>query len=95
MDLDRQKFIKLIRLFWLKYETKIIPAIGLILVAGISFEAGILKSQNWQEKPIIIEKPAEVQVCSESTESNASKASNLSSATKIDPESTNTQPKDR
>jgi len=47
-----------IKNFWLKYESKIVLIIGFILVAAISFEAGILKGQNWQQKPLIIEKTA-------------------------------------
>ncbi len=46
--------------FWLNYETKIVLIIGFILVAAVSFEAGILKGQKWEQKPLIIEKPAQV-----------------------------------
>ncbi|HRY82160.1 MAG TPA: hypothetical protein P5232_00425 [Candidatus Moranbacteria bacterium] len=44
--------------FWQKYEYKIILFLGFILVATISFEAGILKSQGMEQNPLIIEKPA-------------------------------------
>ncbi len=40
-------------------ETKIAMGIGLILTAVIAFEAGILKGQNWQQKPLVIEKAGE------------------------------------
>jgi hypothetical protein len=43
--------------FWQKYESKIVLAIGLILVATLAFEAGALKGQKWQQEPLIIEKP--------------------------------------
>lgn len=49
-----------IKNFWLNYETKIVLIIGFILVAAVSFEAGILKGQKWEQKPLIIEKPAQV-----------------------------------
>jgi hypothetical protein len=44
--------------FWQNYETKIVLAIGFILVAVIAFEAGALKGQKWQKEPLIVEKPA-------------------------------------
>lgn len=47
-----------IKEMWIKHEPKIVLAAGFILVAVLSFEAGILKGQKSQEKPIIIEKPA-------------------------------------
>lgn len=53
-----KKFIKIAKQFWLKHETKFVLIIGFILVAVISFEAGILKGQNWQSAPLVIEKPA-------------------------------------
>lgn len=37
-------------------EAKIALGIGLILVAVIAFEAGILKGQNWRATPLVIEK---------------------------------------
>lgn len=40
---------------FLKYEFKIILISGLILIAFISFEAGIIKGKGYAEKPIIIE----------------------------------------
>jgi hypothetical protein len=44
-----------IRQFWLKYENKIVLAIGLILIAAISFEAGYLHGQkkNGQESVVV------------------------------------------
>jgi hypothetical protein len=40
-------------------EAKIALGIGLILVAVISFEGGVLKGQNWQQKPLVIERAGE------------------------------------
>lgn len=47
-------------------EAKIVLGIGLILVAVIAFEAGVLKGQNWQAAPLVIEKSGE---CSAGTNS--------------------------
>ncbi len=55
--------------FW-KYEAKIVVFLGMILVAVISFEVGILQGQKWQQEPMIVEVPA-VAVASNQTESNA------------------------
>lgn len=68
-----------IKEFFQRYETKIILAIGLVLTAIISFEAGVLKGQNFEQKPLVIEKPGE---CPEK-ETGPAQASNL------DPESKN------
>jgi hypothetical protein len=47
-----------IGVFWLKYEQKIILAIGIILVAAISFEAGYLHGQKNKDEPIAVNKAA-------------------------------------
>jgi hypothetical protein len=49
--------------FWLVYEQKIILAIGIILIAAISFEAGFLKGQQNknEQEPIIVNKVAAVE----------------------------------
>lgn len=47
-------------------EAKIVLGIGLILVAIIAFEAGVLNGQNWQAAPLVIEKSGE---CSAGTNS--------------------------
>ncbi|MFH0969609.1 MAG: hypothetical protein V1804_03825 [Patescibacteria group bacterium] len=51
-------FLK-IKQVWLKYEQKIVLLFGLILVAAISFQFGILKGEKWQKPALIIEKPAQ------------------------------------
>lgn len=59
MSTEKPKTLKFkIKEFWQKHESKIVLTIGMIIVAILVFEAGILKSQNWQQKPLIIEKPA-------------------------------------
>ncbi len=42
-----------------KHEAKIALAAGLVLLAAISFEAGIMKGKTAQENPILIEKASE------------------------------------
>jgi hypothetical protein len=44
--------------WWKKHSDKIILAIGIILIAGISFEAGFLKGQKNQKDPITINQVA-------------------------------------
>ncbi|MFZ5982567.1 MAG: Ada metal-binding domain-containing protein [Patescibacteria group bacterium] len=44
-----------IRAFWQKYESKLVLALGLVLVAGISFQAGYLQGQSQKEAPIVFE----------------------------------------
>ena len=62
---------------WGKYEPKIILILGFVLVASLSFEAGILKGRKIQENPIVIEKTAQIQDLSNSASINSSKAQNL------------------
>lgn len=65
-----------IRAFWLQYEAKIVLIIGFILVAIIAFEAGVLKGQNWQQKPLIIEKPASASETCQTVNNNPSEGQN-------------------
>lgn len=48
-----------IRDFFKKHESKIILAVGLILVSVVSFETGILKGRELKENPIVIETSAQ------------------------------------
>lgn len=48
--------------FWGKYEQKIIVCFGMVLIAVISFQVGILKGSEWQKDPVVIEKVPENQV---------------------------------
>jgi hypothetical protein len=50
--------------FFSQYEFKIVLFLGFILVAFISFEAGIMKGRGYSEKPIIIDKSPLDQVAS-------------------------------
>ncbi len=46
-----------------RHESKIILIFGLVLVAVISFEGGVLKGKTIQDNPLVIEKaPASVQI---------------------------------
>ena len=40
--------------FWLKYEKKIVLAVGIILIAAVSFEAGYLEGQKNKREPIVV-----------------------------------------
>lgn len=59
--MSTEKIKKYIKQFWLKHETKVVLIIGFILVAIIAFEAGTLQGQKWQQKPLVIEKPAQTE----------------------------------
>jgi len=59
--------------FWLKHEQKIILAIGIILIAAISFEAGFLKGQQNKQESVVVNKTttaavAGASVCPEQAE---------------------------
>jgi len=51
-------FSQKIKDFWLKYGEKVILAVGIILIALVSFEAGFLKGQKNQKEPIAINQAA-------------------------------------
>ena len=72
-----KRFLK-IKEFWLKYEQKIVLIFGLILVAAISFEIGVLKGENYQKSPLIIEKSTECNNTPDTVESGQ-KTQNLTS----------------
>jgi hypothetical protein len=63
-DLNQNKisqkitFSQKIKDFWLKYEEKIILAIGIILIAGIAFEAGFLQGEKNKKEPVVVDKIA-------------------------------------
>jgi cytoskeletal protein RodZ len=88
MSTGKPKTIKSkLKNFWFEYETKVVLVIGFILVAVISFEAGTLKGQKWQQKPLIIEKPAQI------SENNANKAdlSDVENTQKVENQADNSQ----
>ena len=49
-----------IKELFLKYEQKIVLIIAFCLISAISYEFGVLQGQKWQQKPLIIEKPANI-----------------------------------
>lgn len=74
--MSTEKLKKYIKQFWLQYESRIVLAIGFILIAVISFEAGILQGQKWQQKPLIIERPAMAQETCQTSQNNPSQTQN-------------------
>ena len=66
--------------FWLKYEQKIVLAIGIVLIAAISFEAGFLKGQQNKQEPIVVNKVAAVEAVSANTSQNKASASDTKTA---------------
>jgi hypothetical protein len=81
-----------IKEFFIKYEHKIILILGFILVAFISFEAGLIKGKEFKEKPIIIENLPANQVSTDKTAGNAPEAQNLSQEGQNNPREENTPP---
>lgn len=74
-------------------EPKIALFIGFILVAGISFEFGLIQGKKQQDTPLIIEKPISSQgLRIETASANTIQAQNLATETKTTPSNTNTQP---
>jgi hypothetical protein len=55
---ENQSLFQKKRNIWLKYEEKIILAIGIILIAGIAFEAGFLYGEKNKKEPVLINKTA-------------------------------------
>ena len=50
-----------IRDFWEKHEFKVILAVGFVLIAGISFEVGLVQGKKGDSSPLVIEKVAQAQ----------------------------------
>lgn len=82
--------------FWSRNERKTVLVIGFILVAVIAFEVGILKGQNWQQKPLVIEKVPENQVLGAESlaQQCAPEAQKLASEGSQSPGSTSDTPQD-
>jgi hypothetical protein len=70
-----------IGIFWLKYEQKIVLAIGIVLVAAISFEAGFLHGQKNKQEPVVVNKAATVESASANTDQNKNDASSTKTTT--------------
>ena len=62
--------------FWPVYEQKIVLAIGIILVAAISFEAGFLHGQKNKQEPVIVNKATAVETASAKTSQDQTNAGN-------------------
>jgi hypothetical protein len=75
----KNKHLIKIKQFWLKYEQKIVLLFGLILVAAISFQFGVLKGEKWQKSALIIEKPAQCENTPDSPQTSQ-KTQNLTSS---------------
>jgi len=45
--------------FWKKYESKTVLILGFVLVAGLSFQIGILQGKRLEKSPLIIEKASQ------------------------------------
>lgn len=67
---NEEKFQK-IRIFWEKYENKVVLGVGLFLVAIISFEAGVLQGHKFEQEALVIEKTSNAQIASISGENGA------------------------
>ena len=68
-----------IKEFWEKHETKIVLTLGFVLVAVLSFEAGVLKGQKSQQNPVIVKADAQSGAVCGMDSGNASEAQNLPS----------------
>lgn len=71
-----------IKVFWSEYEPKIVLLVGFLLVSSLSFEAGVIWGQKWQQKPLIIEKQVDISQEGEMVKSGLSEASGAVSEVK-------------
>lgn len=79
--------------FWLKYEPKIVLAAAFVLVAIISFEAGTMKKADFGQKPLVIEKPAEIAaVAGDQAQKDAPQAQNSAADAVSNPTGSATPP---
>lgn len=70
-------FLK-IKGFWLENEQKIILLFGLILVAILAFEIGVMNGRNVQKSALVVEKPARCENIPENPQ-DSQKTQNLTS----------------
>jgi|SRR3989344_5155369 len=52
-----KKIAAYIGALWTAHEQKVVTVIAMVLVAALSFEAGIIHGKKRQQQPMIIEKP--------------------------------------
>jgi len=71
-----------IKEFWDKYEFKIVLAVILLLIAGMSFEAGYIKGKGQKTSPLVIEKAPECPKISLEQQDNAIMESDSTLASK-------------
>ncbi|HEX8974851.1 MAG TPA: hypothetical protein VF817_05245 [Patescibacteria group bacterium] len=65
------RFLLQIKQFMLKYEQKIVLIVAFCLISAISFGFGVLQGQKWQQKPLVIEKPANIPEVAQTTQNQA------------------------
>lgn len=71
------------KVFWSKYETKIIICLGMILIVIVSFEFGLMQGKKLQSSPLIIEKVGQTQdLSSQGCSVSLPEAQNLTPETK-------------
>ena len=66
-----------IKEFIAKYESRIILILGFILVAALSFEAGMIKGREIKEKPLVIENSPMIQATGDKASNDTAGAQNL------------------
>lgn len=79
-----------IKEFIIKHESRIILIAGFILVAVISFEAGVIKSREYKENPVIVENVASSHSFSNNDDNNAPEAQKTAQESQNSAESINT-----
>ena len=78
-----------IKEFFIKYEPKIILVLGFVLVAAISFEAGIIKGREFKKKPIVIENSALASAASQESSSTPQEGQKTASEGQLEAGNTN------
>lgn len=48
-----------LKVFWEKYEKRVVLALGILLIATVSFEIGILQGHKLEQQSLVIEKAPE------------------------------------
>jgi len=68
-----EKILPKIKDFWTKNERKIVLVVAFFLVSAISFGFGSLWGQKWQQKPVVIEKLADIPKATENAPESQNK----------------------
>ena len=77
--------------FWLVYEQKIILAIGIVIIAAVSFEAGYLHGQKNQSEPVVVNKVATAEIASTCAAQNQASTADSEPASTENTAQTSTQ----